>query len=123
MPYLDPRDANNEVCATVGAIKARRGGPPWREPLIATPAFRQVLLYWAPGEQLTAHWHPRASESFLVIEGSGSFRIGEAPPIKAEAGTCLLAEPGVVHDIAVGADLPLLVLATVAPNVPDDTRE
>ena len=123
MPYLDPQDANNEISTMIAAIKARRGPPPWREPLVATPAFRQVLLYWPPGEQLTPHWHPRASESFLVLEGSGTFKIGDAPPVEVQPGNCLLALPGVPHEIAVSAAEPLLVLATVAPNEPDDTYE
>ena len=123
MPYLDPQDANNEISTMIEAIKARRGPPPWREPLVATPAFRQLLLYWRPGEQLTPHWHPRASESFLVLEGSGTFKIGDAPPVQVQPGTCLLALPGVPHAITVSATEPLLVLATVAPNEPDDTYE
>ena len=123
MPYLDPQDANNEISTMIEAIKARRGPPPWREPLIATPAFRQLLLYWTPGEQLTPHWHPRASESFLVLEGSGTSKIGDAPPIEVQPGNCLLAQPGVPHEITVSATEPLLILATVAPNEPDDTYE
>ncbi len=123
MPYLDPQDANNEISTMIAAIKARRGPPPWREPLVATPAFRQVLLYWTPGEQLTPHWHPHASESFLVLEGSGTFKIGDAPPVEVQPSTCLLALPGVPHAITVSATEPLLVLATVAPNEPDDTYE
>ena len=123
MPYLDPQDANNEISTMIAAIKARRGPPPWREPLVATPAFRQVLLYWPPGEQLTPHWHPRASESFLVLEGSGTFKIGDAPPVEVQPGSCLLAQPGVPHEIAVSPTEPLLILATVAPNEPDDTYE
>lgn len=123
MPYLDPQDANNEISTMIAAIKARRGAPPWREPLVATLAFRQVLIYWTPGEQLTPHWHPRASESFLVLEGSGTFKIGDAPPVEVQPGSCLLALPGVPHEIAVSPTEPLLVLATVAPNEPDDTYE
>ena len=123
MPYLDPQDANNEISTMIEAIKARRGPPPWREPLIATPAFRQLLLYWTPGEQLTPHWHPRASESFLVLEGSGTFKIGDAPPVEVQPGSCLLAQPGVPHEITVSATESLLILATVAPNEPDDTYE
>ena len=123
MPYLDPQAANNEISTMIAAIKARRGPPAWREPLVATPAFRQVLLYWPPGEQLTPHWHPRASESFLVLEGSGTFKIGDVPPVEVQPGSCLLALPGIPHEIAVSPTEPLLVLATVAPNEPDDTYE
>ena len=123
MPYLDPRDAGNAVNVMLDDIKVRRGPPPWREPLTATSAFRQLLLCWKPGEKLTSHWHPRASESFLVLEGTGTFTIGDAEPIQVEPGNCLLAEPGVPHEIKVGAEAPLLILATVAPNELDDTRE
>lgn len=123
MPYLDPRDAGNAVNDTINAIKRRHGPPPWREPLTASSAFRQLLLCWKPGEKLTAHWHPRASESFLVLEGTGTFTIGDAEPILVGPGNCLLAQPGVAHEIKVGPEAPLLVLATVAPNELDDTRE
>ncbi len=69
MPYLAPEEANNRLVDFVSEIKGRNRTPPWREPVLATERFRMVILCWPPDYVYPKHYHPRADEFWLALEG------------------------------------------------------
>lgn len=123
MPYLDPAGANNRPIDRIEAIRARNGPPPWREPVLASPAVRSVVIAWPPGYRAVPHYHPRAEESFVILAGTAEFRFNRGEWISAPAGSCLFAPRGTLHEIRVAGAEPMVMWVTVAPNEPDDTVE
>jgi quercetin dioxygenase-like cupin family protein len=123
MPYLDPSVANNRLVDHIEAIRTRNGSPPWREPVLASPAVRSVVIAWPPGYRAVPHYHPRADESFLILSGAAEFRFNRGEWINAPAGSCLFAPRGTLHEIRVAGTEPMIMWVTVAPNEPDDTVE
>ncbi|MBV9355524.1 MAG: cupin domain-containing protein [Chloroflexi bacterium] len=126
MPYVAPTGAPNLPSVDLQAVRAEMGAPPWRKPLIASPATRWVLISWPAGFVSVPHHHPRGEEVFYVLAGTAMFRFGDgaAEPL-ARPGTLLVAPRGVVHTIGVPGPEPLVFLASVAPNedADDETVE
>jgi mannose-6-phosphate isomerase-like protein (cupin superfamily) len=117
MPYVSPDEALNLMEVDIEAVSMEMGPPPWRRPLVATPAVRCVLLQWPAGYVTVPHWHPFADEVFRVVAGRASFRFGnEAEGRIVGPGSLLTAPRGVKHTIAVAGDEPMTLLATVTPN-------
>jgi quercetin dioxygenase-like cupin family protein len=86
--------------------------------------MRMVLIAYPPGFVSVPHRHPHALESFLVLEGTGNFIIGNRP-YGGTPGTLLWSPPGVQHTIAVTGTSDLVFLASIGPNEnrPDETIE
>jgi len=120
MPYVDPREANNRLIDSLEEIKARNGSPPWRERMVATERFRMVLLCWPPGHHHLKHYHPRVDESIFICEGHVRAIFDDDQEIVAGPGSFLFAERGVAHDMIVIGERPLIMIAVVAPNEPND---
>ena len=120
MPYIAPEDANNRLIDSLTEIKARNGPPLWRERVLATERFRMVLLYWPPGFHHPNHYHPRADESWHICEGQVKVIFDGEKEMIAGPGSILFAKKGVAHDMTVVGDEPLLFIAIVTPNEPDD---
>jgi quercetin dioxygenase-like cupin family protein len=124
-----PHVAADEVVETAGAtleeLAARHGPPPFRVPLVASPAIRVVLWGWAPGHVTVPHKHPRAEEVFHVLAGRAVFTLAGMPERTVGPGSVLVAPRGVAHAIRVVGDEPFLMLIAVAPNenAPDETIE
>jgi mannose-6-phosphate isomerase-like protein (cupin superfamily) len=79
---------------------------------VRDPVSRARYLFWEegddlivecwlePGGALPAHWHPRQTERWSVVEGEVRFRLGrERRVIGPEAGEIVVA-PGTVHGLA-----------------------
>lgn len=122
MPYVAPEDANNRLIDSLVDIKARNGLPPWRERILATERFRMVLLCWPPGHHYPKHHHPRADESWLICEGSVQVIFDDGREMIAGPGNILFAKKGVAHDMTAVGKEPLLMIAVVTPNEPDDIK-
>jgi len=120
MPYVPPKDANNQLKDSIADIKARNGSPPWRERVAATERFRIVLLCWPQEFAHRQHHHPRADETFIICEGQARFIFDGGPEIVAGPGDVLFAPRGVAHDVTAVGEEHLLMFAIVTPNEPDD---
>jgi quercetin dioxygenase-like cupin family protein len=120
LPYVAPEDANNKLVDSLDEVKARNGDPPWREMELATERFRMVVLCWPPGFVYPKHYHPRADEFWLVREGKVRVAFDDEPATVAGPGSVLFAEKGTVHEMAAIGEEPLIMIAVVIPNEPDD---
>ena len=120
MPYVPPEEANNKLIETVKEIKARKGSPPWREKVLATPRFRMLIHCWPAGFGHPKHYHPRADEIWYILEGQLKVSFNNGEPIVAGSGSILFAEKGTSHDMESVGKIPLVMLVFVAPNEPDD---
>lgn len=117
MPFVSTTEALNAAYVDLEDIVRESGQPPWRRCLVGTPALRVVLLAWPPGFATVPHVHPAAEEIFSVVRGRALFTIGDGPEHEVGPGSMLLAARGVRHSIRVPeGDVPLLLLAAVAPN-------
>src|SRR5581483_2259611 len=126
MPYVSPDDALNLPALNLEALRRDMGPPPWRRPLVGSPATRWVLLCWPAGFVSVPHYHPRGEEVFYVLGGRALFRFGgEEADRVADPGTLLLAPRGLMHTIGVPGPEPLLLLCSVTPNedAADETVE
>jgi quercetin dioxygenase-like cupin family protein len=122
VPYDNPETGLNLPSANLADLVAAAGAPPWRIPVVASPAVRVVLLGLLPGTQTIPHHHPRAEESFQVISGVVGLTIGEAPEYITRPGMLCFAQRGTVHTIhAPGPDHAVL-MCIVTPNkdAPDE---
>jgi mannose-6-phosphate isomerase-like protein (cupin superfamily) len=120
LPYLPPEEANNKLVDAIKEIKARRGTPPWREKVLATPRVRMLVHCWPPNFGHAAHYHPRADEIWYVCEGKLSVSFDGGEPVVAGPGSVLFAQRGTSHDMKSVGEVPLVMLCLVAPNEVDD---
>jgi mannose-6-phosphate isomerase-like protein (cupin superfamily) len=68
-----------------------------------------------PGQEQRVHAHQGADKIYVVMEGSGTFRIGaEERPLGPE--TIVLAPSGVEHGVRNTGDQRLALLVFMAPN-------
>ncbi len=116
MPHVAPYEVVDPAGATLEELAARHGPPPFRVPLVASPAIRVVLWGWTPGHVTVPHRHPRAEEVFHVLAGRAAFTFAGAPERTVGPGSMLVAPRGVAHAIRVVGDEPFLMLIAVAPN-------
>jgi len=117
---LPLEEANNKLVDTIKEIKARRGTPPWREKVLATPRIRMLVHCWPPDFGHGAHYHPRADEIWYVCEGKLRVSFNDGKPIVAGPGSVLFAQKGTAHDMKSVGRVPLVMLCLVAPNEVDD---
>ena len=68
-----------------------------------------------PGQEQKAHTHGNADKIYVVLEGSGKFRIGNE---EHELGpeTVVMAPSGVAHGVRNTGDARLTLLVFMAPN-------
>jgi len=123
VPYSPPEEGLNQALVDVRALTEAEPAPS-RRVLISTPMARVVLFHCPGGFRTVPHHHPRALETFVILEGEATFRIGGAR-FDARPGRVLRASPGEVHAIEVAPDGRIVFVAVVAPNedVPDETLE
>ena len=116
MPYVPPEDALSHVSVDIEAVMAAHDSPPWRQPLLANPDTRAVLICWAPGFRSIPHHHPGATETFQVMSGRLGFRLDDRAELDIGAGAILIAHRGQIHGLRVIGDEPLAIIAAVSPN-------
>jgi quercetin dioxygenase-like cupin family protein len=68
-----------------------------------------------PGQAQKPHSHPGADKVYYVLEGSGTFQIGEEERV-LRAGMIVLAPSGVDHGVNNTSNEDLTLLAFMAPN-------
>jgi quercetin dioxygenase-like cupin family protein len=126
MPYVGPAEAPNCFALDVDALRRELGPPPWRKPLVGSPNTRWVIIGLPPGYMTIPHRHPRAEETFYILEGEAVFRFGgEDHDRRVGPGTLLLAPRNVMHTIGVPGRESMIFICSVTPNedAPDETIE
>ncbi|GAB5376798.1 MAG: hypothetical protein AcusKO_32600 [Acuticoccus sp.] len=91
----------------------------------ATPLPQHVSWYRLdPGGTCTLHVHTGKTETWLVVDGTGEARIGEAA-VAIRPGDVLVTEPGTPHGMVNTGATALRFVNIVAVNGPDSisTRE
>lgn len=63
-----------------------------------------VDIWLEPGGGLPAHFHPRQTERWSVVEGTTRFRLGDDERVIAPADGEIVVEPGVVHGVTSVSD-------------------
>lgn len=69
--------------------------------------IRAGVGVFAAGVDYPAHRH-QAEEIYAVLAGSGTFRLGDAPPLRRTAGDVIHLTPQLVHGFTMG-DEPLVI--------------
>ena len=104
--------------ADVEELKARRGGPPWAERIVANDRIVVTVICQAPGHRNDWHHHV-VEECWYVHEGELSWTIeGEPEPVRAGAGEWVLAPAGRFHLIQVHGDRPAIRVAVSVAGEP-----
>jgi quercetin dioxygenase-like cupin family protein len=115
VPYVARAEALNTFTLDLAALLAERGPAPWRVPLVGTDEVRCVLLAFPPGYSTVPHHHPHAVETFVIVDGTGTFDI-DGTQYAARPGTLLWSPAGVQHTITADGRADLVFIASVAPN-------
>src|SRR6185436_6934303 len=68
-----------------------------------------------PGQTQKVHAHDGADKFYLVLEGTGSFTVGEEHT-EAGPGTIVVAPSGIAHGVSNTAGERLSLLVTIAPS-------
>lgn len=84
-------------------------------PLFETDRSMLDIYCLLPGQRQKPHSHAANDKYYLVLEGSGRFRIGDDERSLAP-GWAALAPPGVEHGLVNDTDRPLVVLVFQAPK-------
>jgi mannose-6-phosphate isomerase-like protein (cupin superfamily) len=82
--------------------------------LFASERFFLDLYCLEPGQSQKAHAHEGSDKVYLVVEGSGRFKVGDEEATLGP-GEAVMAEPGQTHGIANDSGSRLVVLALMAP--------
>lgn len=67
-----------------------------------------------PGQVQKVHAHDGADKFYFVLEGSGSFTVGDEEK-EADAGMLIVAPSGMPHGVANNGSARLSLLVTIAP--------
>jgi quercetin dioxygenase-like cupin family protein len=67
-----------------------------------------------PGQTQSIHAHDGAEKFYFVLEGSGSFTVGEEET-EAETGALVVAPPGIPHGVTNNGSVRLSLLVVIAP--------
>ena len=85
--------------------------------LFASERFFLDLYCLEPGQSQKAHAHEGCDKVYLVVEGTGRFRVGE-DEAALSPGEGVLAASGEVHGIVNDSDARLVVVTLMAPPPP-----
>ena len=83
--------------------------------LFETPQMFCDVYCLEPGQEQKVHSHPGATKFYYVIEGEGSFTIGDATRTLGPGGVAWSA-PDEAHGVENRGNVQLVVLVSMAPN-------
>lgn len=83
--------------------------------LFETARFFCDLYCLEPGQSQAPHTHDGSDKVYIVLEGEGTFRIGDEEAA-LEAGEAVLAASGVVHGVVNDGPERLVCLVLMAPH-------
>ncbi len=83
--------------------------------LFQTERFFCDVYCFEPGQEQKAHAHADQDKVYMVLEGAGTFRVGEENQVLSE-GQGTMAPAGEDHGVVNHTDKRLRVLVFMAPN-------
>jgi mannose-6-phosphate isomerase-like protein (cupin superfamily) len=83
--------------------------------LFETEHFFCDIYCLEPGQNQKVHSHEGADKIYFVLEGEGTFQIGEERETLGE-GNCILARSGLAHGVENSSNGRLVLLVFMAPN-------
>ena len=83
--------------------------------LFQTPRFFCDVYCFEPGQEQKAHAHADQDKVYLVLDGQGSFRVGDQEQVLGP-GQGVMAPAGEEHGVANNSGGRLRVLVFMAPN-------
>ena len=83
--------------------------------LFETENFFCDIYCLLPGQAQKPHRHHGADKLYYVLEGNGTFQIGEEQKVLGQ-GTVLLAPSGIDHGVCNASQENLSLLVVMAPN-------
>jgi mannose-6-phosphate isomerase-like protein (cupin superfamily) len=99
------------LMATLEEIKARKGAPPWGEPLFLSDETQVYIICQAPGAPTDTHYHEH-DEWWLVLEGATSWQFEFDPtPRVVTAPGFIWAPKNQWHHIEVVGEVPSIRVA------------
>lgn len=87
----------------------------WEYPQGRRPPFSVFLVTLAPHQDLSAIYHARTHEFFLMLEGVATGRVG-GRRVRFRKGDFAVLPPGTLHDLHSGRS-PVKALAVFCPPV------
>jgi mannose-6-phosphate isomerase-like protein (cupin superfamily) len=69
-----------------------------------------------PGQVQPVHAHTGADKFYFVLEGSGTFQVGDEQ-VAAESGVVILAPAGIPHGVTNTGSERLSLLVAIAPGI------
>lgn len=99
------------MTARLADIKARKGAPPWGEPLFTSDDMQCYIICQAPGHPNDTHYHEH-DEWWMIVEGELSWQYeSDQTPHVVRAGDFVWAPKGQWHHIEVLGDQPSIRIA------------
>ena len=83
--------------------------------IFQTPRFFCDVYCFEPGQEQKGHMHAGQDKVYLVLEGKGTFQVGDEKQILGP-GDGTMAQAGEVHGVLNHTAARLKVLVFVAPN-------
>ncbi len=80
-------------------------------PLYTVDELRADLVVMPPGARVNVHTHARQHELFDVVEGEGTFQVGERSFVGGP-GKCVLVTAGLSHSLYNHSDQPWILRVT-----------
>jgi mannose-6-phosphate isomerase-like protein (cupin superfamily) len=93
-----------------------RADKPYKHTFLDTTRLLAGINVLTPGQQQHLHDHPHQDKFYLVLEGSGTFTVGEVTRT-CEAGTLVLAPAGIPHGAHNHGSARLVFLTAIAPGM------
>jgi quercetin dioxygenase-like cupin family protein len=100
------------------AFQQPNDGEPIRA--VITESADSAVISWLvkPGQTISAHLHPAGQDTWVVLSGSGLYRINaEGETRRISAGDVVVAHRGEVHGVFNDGAVPLEFVSVVSPTV------
>ena len=87
---------------------------------VITESVDSAVISWfvKPGQTISAHLHPTGQDTWVVLSGSGQYRVNFAGNARRiSAGDVVVAHRGEVHGVFNDGTVPLEFVSVVSPTV------
>ncbi len=99
----------------LGEMKAFRADQGNKVEVYGSKASGGALWCLEPGQEVPAHYHPGADDVWVVLEGEGTYFLGEGEKVRLKAGMVALAPAGAVHGMVNDGEGRFVFFAVQAP--------
>lgn len=101
---------------TVLDYAKERAEKPYKYTFLNTPRLLVGINVLAPGQEQPIHDHQDQDKFYLVLEGTGSFTVGDQT-VPCSPGVLILAPAGIDHGVQNPGPQRLVFLTTIAPGM------